>query len=68
MACILETGAKLESMKLKSPDHLGNITIVDINKAANFKEYEKIVWQWAKSVWNAWKEYHSIIKQISDLQ
>jgi len=63
MAYILDTGVKLESMALKPPNHLGNITIVDIRKVSNFKEYEKMVWRWAKSAWDAWKEYHTSIEQ-----
>jgi len=68
MAHILDTGIKLKSMALKPPNHLCNITIVDIRKSSNFEEYEKMVWRWAKSAWNAWKEYHTIIKQVTRLQ
>jgi len=68
MASILDTGVKLESMELKSPNHLGNLTIVDIRKVSNFKEYEKMVWRWAKSAWSAWQEYHTTIEQVARLQ
>ena len=68
MAYILDTGVKLESIELKSPKHLGNMTIIDIRKVSNFEEYEKMVWRWARSTWNAWQEHHTIIEQVAHLQ
>ncbi len=68
IAYILDIGVKLESIELKPPNHLGDMTIVDIRKTANFKEYETMVWRWAKSAWDAWQEYHTIIEQITRSQ
>jgi len=68
MAYIFDTGVKLESMELKPPNHLDNIIIIDIRKVSNFQEYEKMVWQWAKSAWDAWQEHHTVIEQVARLQ
>lgn len=45
---------------LTPPESLGNITVVDVAKATHVEEHEKLVQDWAKSVWNAWSEYHKI--------
>ena len=68
MTYILDAGVKLESIELKSPNHLEDMTIVDISKASNFEEYEKMVWRWTKSAWDAWKEHHTIDEQVARLQ
>lgn len=32
----------------------GKITIVEVLKAKGLDEYERLVWDWAKSAWDAW--------------
>ena len=63
MAHILDSKVKLEELQLEAPSHLGGLTIVNIQKAANFKEYEKLVEQWALVSWNAWKKHHDTIRK-----
>jgi len=40
----------------------GNITISDAFKATSPEDYEVIVWDWAKSAWNAWSNYWDLAR------
>ncbi len=46
---------------LTPPSSLGKITVKNVLAAVNVEEYKKVVWAWAKSVWNAWEEHHPMI-------
>lgn len=47
---------------LTPPNSLGSTTVVDVVKAENSKEHEKIVLEWAKDVWQTWNKHHSKIE------
>jgi len=47
---------------LAPPETFGEITVIDITKAKNEKEHEKLVVEWAKVAWNSWREHHAIIE------
>lgn len=64
MRKILDSGIKLEELQLVPPLDFGPMSILDIDQAVNFEEYEKLVEQWAFYVWQLWSEYHAIIAKI----
>jgi len=47
---------------LSPPKYFGAITVVDVAKAKNAKEHEKLVSDWAKAAWDSWKHHHKIIE------
>ncbi|NGX63494.1 MAG: hypothetical protein KR126chlam6_00906 [Candidatus Anoxychlamydiales bacterium] len=47
---------------LEPPEDMGNITILDIKKAKSLKEYEDILYKWARSILKAYSKHHDIIK------
>lgn len=67
----LSTNPKIEKPALL-PEHRGELTILYIYSASNAEEHNERVWEWARSVWNVWSEYHSLarllINQASDKQ
>jgi len=48
---------------LDPPPSLGTITVLDVRKARDIAEHERLVWQWARSVWAAWSSHHETIRQ-----
>ena len=46
---------------LQPPSSLGEITVLDVVQAKNLPEHQKIVEQWANSVWQAWSAHHNTI-------
>jgi hypothetical protein len=49
---------------LTPPDNVGVVMIADLMKAQNAQEYDQLAWQWAESAWNAWCEYHEMIRKL----
>jgi hypothetical protein len=62
MARILSSGVALEKEELEPPAHLGAITVLDVLKATTRDEHIRLVWEWSRSTWNAWAEYHSKVQ------
>ena len=47
---------------LEPPKSMGAITIVDVHAAKNPEAHEKIVREWAQSVWNAWGQHPETVR------
>ncbi len=47
---------------LEPPASLGDITILDVQKARSLKEHIRRVQKWAESVWEAWAPHHAAIQ------
>lgn len=47
---------------LNPPDHLGEVTVLDIIKATSYEEHKLGVYRWAQNVWDAWEPYHKTVK------
>ena len=43
---------------LEPPANRGAVTVADVHGAATPDEHVERVWRWARSVWEAWEEYH----------
>lgn len=43
---------------LEPPANRGEVTIADVHGAKTPEEHAERVWHWARSVWEAWSEYH----------
>lgn len=50
---------------LTPPKDPGAITVVDVVQARNEYEHEEKIMAWARSVWQAWSHYHSIIFELA---
>lgn len=48
---------------LDPPRDLGAITVVHVERAADLRQHNAIVRQWARSVWDAWSGHHAQIDQ-----
>jgi hypothetical protein len=46
------------------PEHRGDLTIVFVHAAADAEEHHQRVWEWARSVWEAWSGYHVLARQL----
>ena len=64
LGCIIEK-RKDQFEWLSPPASLGEITVIDVVKAKDATEHQKMVEQWARSVSNAWKPHHETIKQLA---
>jgi len=53
---------KSELFWLEPPDEVGDITVVDILKAKTADEHCELIFEWGKSVWNAWTFHHKTIQ------
>ncbi|MDX2270884.1 MAG: DUF5946 family protein [Cyanobacteriota bacterium] len=49
---------------LDPPAPNGRMTVLDIVKARDFPEHQKLVDQWARNVWNAWSAYHHVVQRF----
>jgi hypothetical protein len=49
---------------LEPPVPNGKITVLDVAKAIDAEEHQKIVREWAEDVWQAWATHHPKIKQL----
>ncbi len=55
--------------ELGFPYDLGEIKALDVRnmvmeKELNLEEYTQLAYKWAGSVWDAWKDYHSAIRNL----
>lgn len=75
---VLETGlnAQLATMALRyalrrrdafhwldPPRCLGDVTILDVVGTWNLDDHERVVRDWARSVWAAWSPHHATVKR-----
>lgn len=54
---------KRELEKPPMLEHFGSITIADVMKAKSASEYERLVVDWAKCVWDAYEIYHRLARE-----
>ena len=47
---------------LEPPSMLGTLSVLEVLGAVTIEQHNQRVEQWAKSVWNAWKEHHDTVK------
>lgn len=47
---------------LEPPLDLGTIKITNVAKANTADELETLIWEWARSAWNAWSAHHETIR------
>lgn len=55
---------KDQFMWLQPPMQLGKVTISEVWQAKTLAQHEEIVYEWADSIWQTWREYHSNIKKL----
>jgi hypothetical protein len=48
---------------LEPPPTMGSITVLDVRGASDVAEHQRLVWQWARSVWAAWSPHHGTIRK-----
>lgn len=48
---------------LDPPARMGDITVLDVVRARDLAEHERLVNQWAQAVWQAWAVHHSTIRR-----
>jgi hypothetical protein len=48
---------------LEAPENRGKMTIADVYGAETPEEHAERVWRWARSVWEAWSDYHEWTRQ-----
>ncbi|MCL4510248.1 MAG: DUF5946 family protein [Bacteroidetes bacterium] len=53
-----------EFVWLEPPVPNGQMTVLDVVKAVDFSEHQKLVEKWARDVWNAWSVYHYIVQSF----
>lgn len=53
-----------EFVWLEPPIPNGQMTVLDVVKARDFSEHQKLVDKWARDVWNAWSAYHHIVRRF----
>lgn len=52
--------------RLEAPTQNGTITVFDVVAAHNQDEHDRLVEQWATSVWDAWKLHHAAVRSWID--
>ncbi len=52
---------------LEPPNLAGYLTILDVAAAESFSRHEDRVWEWARSVWDAWMPHHHTVKSWANL-
>jgi len=60
---ILKSGAKLENEELIPPASLGTMTVADAAQAETCQEHVRLIKEWERSVWQAWKSYHHKVQE-----
>ena len=61
----LNTNPKIEK-PARLPEQRGRLTIAFIHSATDADDYGERVRDWAREVWRAWSEYHTLAKQLID--
>lgn len=46
------------------PEHRGDLTIAYVLAATDAEEHDQRVWEWARTVWEAWSGYHTLARQL----
>lgn len=64
MQRLLHSGVRLEDIPLTLPSNLGAITIADVIKAQSLEEHWRLIDDWNLSAWQAWFNYHDIVRSF----
>lgn len=51
---------------LDPPENMGSMTVADVVKAQSAEEHRDLVWEWARSVWQAWARHHETVRRWVD--
>jgi hypothetical protein len=51
---------------LEPPNPNGSRTVVDVVKAHNLEDHRRLVEEWARDVWTAWRNHHALIRRLAD--
>lgn len=62
----LDGPKELERPGPPPPGQRGDLTIVDLHEAADPEEHRQRTFEWARSVWEAWSDYHYFARQWVD--
>jgi hypothetical protein len=49
---------------LTPPSPNGTVTVLDVVKAKDLPEHERLVRKWAEDVWKAWRGHHARIREL----
>jgi len=52
---------------LEPPRFMEATTVIDVSRAKNFFEHEKLVQEWARARWEAWSQHHEQIRRWASL-
>ena len=52
---------------LEPPTFMGATTVIDVSRANNLPEHEKLVEEWARASWEAWSQHHEQIRRWGSL-
>jgi len=55
---------KSELFWLDPPNDVGEITVADVLKAQTADDHSKLVYNWGKSIWDAWAVHHQTIQNF----
>jgi len=53
---------------LEPPELWGGLTILDVREAQGLEEHTARVRRWARSVWEAWADYHEVVREWATLE
>lgn len=48
---------------LEPPRLSDGMTVADVLAARNASEHERLVWAWARDVWDAWAPHHPVVRR-----
>jgi hypothetical protein len=52
---------------LEPPTSMGTMTVVDVNRAKDLAEHERLVQEWARASWEAWSQHRKQIQKWASL-
>jgi hypothetical protein len=50
---------------LEPPDHLGDLTVADVDATTSVDEHQAMVRQWAAQMWAVWSPHHETVRTWS---
>ncbi len=52
---------------LEPPSSMGAMTVVDVNRAKDLAEHERLVQEWARASWEAWSQHREQVERWASL-
>ena len=59
----ISSKSKEDLVRLEPPEHLGDVTVLDVLNARDPEEHTERVRDWAASVWGAWAPHHETVRR-----